>query len=420
MSKITPFSALRIIPRDSSFLDRRSGSRGEIFFDQNSNTLRLFDSATLGGIALAKSDLSNIPNQTFLAKAQSAGITGGSGNTTVSVGTSIPNNPSNGNLWLNTNNGILYVYIDDGDSNQWIQPAVPTTEFQLSISDDDDVVRSIVSGDTIQFLGNGIVTTEIDVNGNLTITGALPSNLTGLEGIQLVRGVPIAEFSSDATLSDASNDTVPTEAAVKTYVDTALSSFSGVGNFTLANSVIDTDDSSAITFTPAVIFNSDITVENDIFVSNNVLASEGIQTPRISSTGIITINSSSGILLDGLATFSRSTEIVNNKSGSTGTVIHDFSTGSLFFHSSVSANFTANFTNVPVIDDRSISVALILDQGSTPYIPNAVEINSVSETIRWSGGTPPSGTANYIDIVNFTLIRSGATWTVLGSLSTYN
>jgi hypothetical protein len=130
MAKIPVLDAVRIIPRDTDFLDRKSGARGEIFFDRTANSLRLYDGISAGGINLAKSDLSNVSNAEFLAKATAAGVEGGgggSGNVTVSVSPIVPGSPTNGNLWLNTETGILYVYINDGNSNQWIQPAVPTS-----------------------------------------------------------------------------------------------------------------------------------------------------------------------------------------------------------------------------------------------------------------------------------------------------
>jgi len=122
----------------------------------------------------------------------------------------------------------------------------------------------------------------------------------------------------------------------------------------------------------------------------------------------------------GTTTLQQTTEIIDTKTGATGTVTHDFSTGSIWFHSTIAANFTANFTNVPTTNNRAITVALILDQGATAYIPNAIQIDGVAQTIQWSGGSVPSGTNNYTDIVNFTLIRSASAWTVLGSLGTYN
>ena len=128
-----------------------------------------------------------------------------------------------------------------------------------------------------------------------------------------------------------------------------------------------------------------------------------------------------GPTFTGLITSQQATEIYNRKTGATGTVNHDFSTGAIWSHESMAANFTANFTLVPTTSLRTIVVTLLLVQGATPYIPNAVQINSVSETINWLGGAAPTGTANKREIVSFTFIRSdgGGFWTVLGSLTSY-
>jgi hypothetical protein len=121
----------------------------------------------------------------------------------------------------------------------------------------------------------------------------------------------------------------------------------------------------------------------------------------------------------GTTTLQQNSEILNTKTSATGTVTHDFSTGSIWYHSSISANFTANFTNIPTTDNRTTVVTLILSQGGTAYIPNAVQINSSSVTINWLGSEEPEGTAGGKDIVSFTLIRVSGNWVLLGSLSPY-
>jgi hypothetical protein len=121
----------------------------------------------------------------------------------------------------------------------------------------------------------------------------------------------------------------------------------------------------------------------------------------------------------GTTTLQQNSEILNTKTSATGTVTQDFSTGSILYHSTFSANFTANFTNIPTTNNRTTVVTLILSQGGTAYIPNAVQINSSSLTINWLGGEQPTGTASGYDIVSFTLIRVASTWIVLGSLSPY-
>jgi hypothetical protein len=52
MSKIPVLTAIRLIPRESDYLGRKSGTSGEIFFDRETNTLRLYDGNTTGGHTL--------------------------------------------------------------------------------------------------------------------------------------------------------------------------------------------------------------------------------------------------------------------------------------------------------------------------------------------------------------------------------
>ena len=104
----------------------------------------------------------------------------------------------------------------------------------------------------------------------------------------------------------------------------------------------------------------------------------------------------------------------------TGTVEHDYAESGVFFHSSISANFTANFTNVPAVDSadgNAVSVVLILEQGATAYLPTAVQIAGSAQTIKWANGAAPvpTSTAGKIDIFSFTFVRRSSTWTVFGS-----
>jgi hypothetical protein len=350
---------------------------------------------------------------------------------------------------LNTNNGSLYVYINDGDSNQWIQPAFSTPDltnyatktyvdskpgFEFYVAADDSTQVRINTGNVVQFIGAGGVTTSSDADGNITITGGgTTGNVTfatttiDTTDSSAITFAPAVSFDSDVTVgNDLKVDRIDSVNGINPLTVIPVAVFSDHvdfnSNITVSNQLfvknIDTIDSSAVTFVPAVNFSSDVNVDNDL-TANNLFVVSRIDTSKITSSSAITLKSSS-IIFEGLSTFDKSTEIVNGISGATGTIVHDFDSGSLFLHSSIAANFTANFTNVPTTDDRSITVALILDQGATAYIPNAVQINGGSESIKWSGGSEPSGTNNYTDIVNFTLIRFAGSWTVLGSLSTYN
>jgi hypothetical protein len=153
------------------------------------------------------------------------------------------------------------------------------------------------------------------------------------------------------------------------------------------------------------------------------LGSKNLTTTGTVTVGTITNNGGSDsasfntISASGLATFNEISEITQTLTNATGTVAHDFSGGGIFYHTTPAANWTANFTNVPTTANRTINVVLILVQGSSASLPIDVSINGATQTINWL--TIPTGSANKIDLVSFTLIRTGSAWTVLGSLSTY-
>ena len=134
-----------------------------------------------------------------------------------------------------------------------------------------------------------------------------------------------------------------------------------------------------------------------------------------------TLNIGADLSISGLTTLTYTSEKLNTKTsaGSAGTVTHDLSTGSIFYHSSISNNFTANITNVPTTNDRAIGVTLVLAQGVTAYMSTALQIAGSAQTINWVNNSIPAGTASKVDIVGFSLIRTGSAWTVLGQYSTY-
>jgi predicted acyltransferase (DUF342 family) len=121
----------------------------------------------------------------------------------------------------------------------------------------------------------------------------------------------------------------------------------------------------------------------------------------------------------GLTSLAEITEVLNTKTAATGVVTHDFNTGAIWYHSSISANFTVNLTNVPTTNDRIITVSLLLNQGATGRLPSAFQIDGVAQTIRWQNNVIPTPNINIIEIATFSLIRTGSTWFVLGQLAPF-
>ena len=152
--------------------------------------------------------------------------------------------------------------------------------------------------------------------GGTNITGVQYSNVTGTPTLATVAttgaygdltGAPttVSSFTNDSgylanlsttsitTLSDVSINSPQANQIIK-YVGGIWTNATGgesVGNFTFSTSVIDTDDSSGITITPAVTISSDLTVQNDMTVAGSLQAETfegtGTGTPQITSAGSI-------------------------------------------------------------------------------------------------------------------------------------
>jgi hypothetical protein len=136
------------------------------------------------------------------------------------------------------------------------------------------------------------------------------------------------------------------------------------------------------------------------------------------STGTTTVNNQMNF--NGTLSLGPVIETSSTLTGATGTVAHSFTTSNVWYHTSIAANFTANITNVPTTINKISTITLVLVQGATPYIPSALQIDGVAQTIKWAGNTTPTPVASRTELVVFTLIRTGAgAWVVLGQHSSY-
>ena len=227
MAKIPAFTAVRIIPRESSFLDRRIGSRGEIFFDRDSNSLRVFDGINQRGTELAKTDLTNISNNVFAAKASAAGVGGGS----------------------------------------------VADNFELTIAADDSTVRTITSGNVLKFTGSNGISTTSSEDGEITIS----NTGSGFSTIAVIgQSSVIADQLGDTiTLVAGSNITITTDAGTDSVTINSTASGGEASNSfaTIAvfgqNNVIADNSNDTLTFVAgsgiSITTDSDtdsITIEN--------------------------------------------------------------------------------------------------------------------------------------------------------------
>jgi hypothetical protein len=223
-----PLRSIRLLPR--SDYTRFTGSRGEIFYDPVNDTLRVFDSETSGGSILA--------TQTWVNSSSSVNYNNITGKPTLATVattgsyTDLINRPET-SQWK----------ISADDSTVLIVPADESVSFRgqgmitTSVSNDSTGVQMVVTApeltqyiDPNQALGSEtIVPSEFAAKGYADLlfnlqtaqlqNGSLDATLNSL-GFN--SGVPIAEFSNDVTFVDNSTSAVPTESAIRGYIDRRL------------------------------------------------------------------------------------------------------------------------------------------------------------------------------------------------------
>ena len=274
---------------------------------------------------------------------------------------------------------------------------------------------------------------SLNVSGNVTANYIIGngSQLTHISGTNVDGQVANALIATTITANAQPNITsVGTLTSLTVTANVSSGNITGgnlvsanyfSGNGSLLTSIAGANVSGAVTY--ATTANS-VAAANVTGQVSNALVSGTVYTnsqPNITSTGTLT-----SLAVSGTSTFTGSVttkyvdETIQTKSGATGVVTHDLTSGTTFYHTTPSANFTANFTNVSTTNDRVVVSALIITQGATPYVPTAVQIDGTAQTIKWMGGTAPTGNASKTDIISFSLLRTGSAWIVFGQSADFS
>ena len=358
-----------------------------------------------------------------------------------------------------TGHDFLQVGTGAADTTNW-----PNNPTQLP-SQADQIVTNETDPGRVYYvatdeLGNFYVGDYFQVDqatGQVTLD-ASAFNLTGLQSIRLgslggLIGASVNEFSTDGTLSQNSDSKVPTQQAVKTYVDN-LNSVSG--NWTVGGDLVVNGTTTTINTTNTTV--SDKLLELGTGTTGSPTGDAGLIIERGSGTNIFigydedaneirlaettATGASSGdlTLTDAIVALgtARTTKLITNEVVEIADVKTDTLSGNVninasekalhYFTSNAGANWTFNFRggasqtlNDAMEVGQSMTFALLATQGGTAYYMSSLDIDSVSQTVKWQGDTAVSaGTANGIDVYNFTIIKTASqTYTVLGSMSSF-
>jgi len=412
MSKIPIFNAVRIIPQANDFLDRKVGARGEIFYDQATNTLRVYNGTQVGGYKLARADLTNVTNSDFLAKANSAGFSGG---VQTGIAGKIAYYPSNGSqvndltalTWLDdsTNTLILSGVIDiTGQKNRirfhWDTLADLTSE--VSPADYHGMIAHAHDTGKLYYAHAGAwvpVASE----------ASLPTSFStvAVAGQSSV----VADSTADTlTLVGAGGITITTNAGTDTIT---INSTTSTGSITFVGTTIDSADSSTIIFTPTVAFDSDVIVGNAIVFPDGtyqqtsavgVPGPQGPQGPQgASGAGTGDVLSAGGSYVD---------NAIIRYDGTTGTIIQN-STATISDAGLLTAtNFSGGGAALTALNATQLTSGTVPDARFPATLPavSGINLTALNATNLGSGTVPidrlgSSGTPSVS-----TYLRGDNTW----------
>lgn len=322
-----------------------------------------------------------------------------------------------------TNNGIIYVAtqngyeldeihnvdinpgtLTSGDFLKWNGSLWVNDQINLGTDTVGDYVSSLVAGSNITLSNNS--------GEGTTPTVALSSTINNITvGTSSTTTVPLtiqqiaSQSSSLVEFKDSSNNVM----SKIDYAGTFWSQYSIVGNTSGYPSGTTLAVNSVGSSSVGIIAKGASGQTADLLQVQN---SSGSVLAKLSSDGSFTTTGSLNV--------QQIREKVSDSSISSNVMTCDYSTGTIFYQATApSANFTVNVTNLPTDIGNAMVISLFVTQGTTGYIPSALQIAGASITIKWAGGTAPTPTSSSgkIDVFTFTLIRRGspAGWTALGS-----
>ena len=340
--------------------------------------------------------------------------------------------------------------------------------WNVPVNNDWDIIDKAFGGTfNISLASTNVTLTQTNAqNVCMLLSGTLTANVTvyfpaGVSGFYIVnnsttgaftvtllsaggspgRGVQVAQGAYTLVWSDGANVDLATNAALNAgggliisgntvAVDAPLATTYGGTGFDgpYSNGQLLIGNSLSGQLTPATLTaGSNITITNGNGTITIAAAGGGTSfDPAISYTftGTETFNGTTSSLAAILANAAETTTV--SATAATGTINYDATTQSvLYYTSNASANWTVNFRassgtslNTIMSTGQSMTLAFLVQCGSTAYYNNAVTIDGTSVTPVWQGGSAPAfGYASSLNVYTYTIIKTGsATFKVLASL----
>jgi hypothetical protein len=291
-----------------------------------------------------------------------------------------------------------------------VTSAVATGSAAVSLKRRFAAVARDASDGAIKFLTN--ITTKPTTTINFSEAGTVYADIV-VDDI-----TADAITATSATIGDVSNTELQylngVTSAIQTQLDAKLASTTAASTYAPLASPVLTGTPEA----PTAAVNTNTTqIATTAFVIG-----QGYLTSATATSTYAPLNGAS--LSRPVLTSAFETNAVS-ATAATGTVNVDISTAAVHYYTANSAaNWTFNFRgnssttlNSILSVGQSATVAFLVTNGATPYYPTAFQIDGVSITPKWQGGSAPaSGNSSSVDSYTFTIIKTAsATYTVLAA-----
>ena len=324
---------------------------------------------------------------------------------------------------LNSANGSITISPEDGSGNAAV--TFPRAGFaglaSPTFTGTPAAPTASTGTNTTQIATTAFVQTEVTA-----LVDSAPSTLNTLNELAAALGDD-ANFSTTVTNSIATKLPLAggTITGNVTYNDSVKALFGngsdlqifhdGSANYIQGNSNLNITTANGSDFSITAVNNGAVTVYYD-----------GSAKLATTSTGVNVTGTAvtDGVTVDGTLDIEEVYEKVTTQTSTTGTITFDTTAQAVeLYTANQTANRTINFSNVNanLAIGQSLTVAVLMTQGSTPYYLNAYQVDGSAVTPKWQGGSAPTaGNASGIDSYSFTIIKTAdATFTVLASLTKF-
>lgn len=295
-------------------------------------------------------------------------------------------------------------------------------------------------------LAAGVTASSLTSTGtlvNLTVTNPITGSVTGSSGsatgnagtataLQTARAINGVNFDGTAAITVAAAAGTLTGATLASNV--LASSLTSVGTLAgltvtapIAGSVTGSSASTTGNAATATALQTARAINGTNFdgtAAITVTAAASTLTGTTLASGVTgssltSVGSLSALTVAGTTTIQQALEKATiSATAATGVIAYDALTQAvLYYTSNATANWTTNIRgnsgttlNSTLAVGQSITVAFMVTTGATAYYPTAHQIDGVSVTPKWQGGTAPtSGNINSIDTYTYTIIKTAAT-----------